>query len=1265
MARFKRAYPRSIFIRDAVPFTPVSPMLIESAAPIIRRRDPRRAGRAWVGGNSGPYGGVAAPAGPIIHVKDAVEDSGAVNTVTVPVNTATGNTLIVYALAAQTGNNPLALASITDSTGTNVWHYSTQLNSQSPPAAGAYNGTSVYQLAAIGYCVNAAAVTSVTVTTTGVAANSSLFVTVSEFSGVLPQATIDGAASSNTVATAGSDTSPNIQVTGSSDVLAACNYNNGTLSQVSPGWTSADPAFTAAAWQITAAPATQNVTWTFTSPALYTASAILAIGVPVLVPRQLPPAAVSARHRQIPHRAVAGNKGTCGGGIAVPATATGIASLTGAGTLTAAGTVLGGAQTGGLVRRRRPARAVLGDRAAAGAGFAAAGIVYAAASLTGAGVVTASGTPYAAAARGGLIRRRTPARAVVGNNGSAGDGVAAPASTTGTASLTGAGVLTAAAVVLAAAVTTGRVYQRHVTAARLVFRGVAAPPLPVALPRPPPQRARLRLARAVTGPRPVCGSGFAAPGFSTGTASLTGAGALTASGTPLAPPATGGLVRRRTAGTYGRAATGSRVQPGGGYAAPGSAAGSASLTGAGTVTATGTVLAPAVTGGLLRRRAVASYGRAATGRGSRPGGGIAVPYTALGVAVLTGAGVLSAAAQVFTPPAAGGVVRRRTATRAVWRGGAAGGIVSATAALTGAGTVTAAGIVYATAAAGSRVMPPRRRTMRAVWHGGGGPFIFTGTATLTGVGSVSAASTTAASGTTGGRVYRRGRGTYGRAAAGNASRPAGGFAPPFIAFGTASLTGAGVLSATSTAVIPVVPTGGLVRRRTTARAVWAGAAAAPAPPVLLGLPPLRITLPAPHRVLWRGFAGPATTFVSSATMVGSSSLSASATVIIPVALPPGRAFRRTPGRGLWRGGLPQPVIPPLVPPSEGPRIPRRTAARAVWRGRAVPPTAAGTASLTGAGTVTAAGHVLAGAQTAGLVRRRTATRAVVGNAARTAAGLAAPGIVYGTATLTGAGTATAAGYQAAPPETGGMVRRRAPARAAAGARSQPGAGTAAPPLIVSVTSTGGRVYRRTRSTYGRAVAGSQARLGAGTAGSLIYQGTASITGAGMVMATSTVAVYGFPGGMVRRRVTARAVWRGSAPGVPIFAGTATLTGAGTVTAAPATAAVNVTTGGLVRRRGTARAVWRGGAGAMLLLQPIAAPLRITLPTPHRVLWRGLAVNRTFFAGAALTGSGAVTATGTVIVPVPSIVPGVTGTAAPQNLTGTATAQNITGTATKG
>ena len=180
-------------------------------------------------------------------------------------------------------------------------------------------------------------------------------------------------------------------------------------------------------------------------------------------------------------------------------------------------------------------------------------------------------------------------------------------------------MVTAAAVLTAAAASSGRVYLRHVTAARLVFRGLAAPPLPLALPRPPPRLGRRLPARARTGVTSAGGSGFAAPSITSGTASLTGAGALTASGSPQAPPATSGRVYRRTTGTYGRAAAGARSRVWAGFAVPVTAAATASLTDAGALTASGTVYAAPSHGGLVRRRTPGTYGRAATGRLALPG----------------------------------------------------------------------------------------------------------------------------------------------------------------------------------------------------------------------------------------------------------------------------------------------------------------------------------------------------------------------------------------------------------------------------------------------------------------------------------------------------------------------------------------------------------------------------------------------------------------------------------------------------------------------
>ena len=391
MARFKRAYPRNIIITR------------QALEPGIH------------------------------HIQDKTAQAGSSNTATVTINSAVGNTLVLYVLGAQTGNNPFALSTVTDSTaGTNTWHYSTQQQSQAPPVAGAYNGSTVYQIAALAYCINAAAVTSITVTTTGVSANSSVFAAVSEFSGVPPQATIDGAASANTVATASLETSPSIQVTGSSDVLAACTYFNGTLSSVTAGWTSFDPGFTAAAWQATTAPTSRNITWNFTAPSLYTTSAILALGVPAVAKLPQPPALATGSHRSPVPRAWVG-KTTAGGGVTAPPislTITATATLTGVGTVTASAQVNAPAAGRSAISRRPHGtygRAVTGNFSACGYGRAGPALFQGTAALTAAGALTATGNIFGGSTAGSLVRRRSSARAGLGPRQQPGAGYAAAA----------------------------------------------------------------------------------------------------------------------------------------------------------------------------------------------------------------------------------------------------------------------------------------------------------------------------------------------------------------------------------------------------------------------------------------------------------------------------------------------------------------------------------------------------------------------------------------------------------------------------------------------------------------------------------------------------------------------------------------------------------------------------------------------------------------------------------------------------------------------
>jgi hypothetical protein len=964
---------------------------------------------------------------------------------------------------------------------------------------------------------------------------------------------------------------------------------------------------------------------------------------------------IGRRARGTYGRAVTGNNAACGDGVAAPATIIAAAALTGAGTLTAAGTVLAAATVSGVLFRRRLGmygRGALGNKGQPGggvaapplpppavtaglvrrraaaravtAGFAAGGLTHGTAALTGAGALTASGTLLAPAATAGLVRCRptgTYGRGAAGSAGRCGSGFAAGGLVYAAAALTGAGALTASGTVPTVAPAGGLVRRR----------------------------AAGTYGRAVTGPRSLPADGRAAPATTIGTAVLTGAGALTAAGTTTVTAVTGGLVRRRAAGTYGRAVTGNTARPGSGLAGPLLFAGTASLTGAGAVTAAGTsvvltapplwrwtarhptppralwrgltvppppiigaaaltgagtltaaghLLTTAATGGLVRRRPAA---RAVTGNTARPGGGLAGPLIFAGAASLTGAGSLTAAGApvVLTAlPLWRWTARHPTPSRVLWRGlTVPPPAVTATAALAGAGTLAAAGTPLAPAPpARFPILPPRRPAARAVWRGlaAPAPVFAVGVASLTGAGALTAAGTALGAARAGGLVRRR---TTARAAAGNTARPGGGYPAPGFTTATAALTGAGTLTAAGTPFASPV---------TGSRAV----------------PPRR----GPARAVWRGVAGPLT-FTGTATLTGAGTLFAAPSSFSPTAT----------------GGL----------------VRRRGAARAVWRGSPyIPKYIPSSAALTGAGTLTAAGTVLGATATGGLVRRRPAARAVTRQ-------VAGPLIFAAAASLTGAGTVTAAGTQTAPAVTGGLLRRRAAGRAVTGARGRIGGGGVTGPLLLAGTvslagagtvtaagtvlgavTTGGLVRRRATGTYGRGAAGAKAQNWAGGAGPVTYIGTAALTGAGTLFAVSTGFAFPATGGLVRRRRAARAVWRGSGPGVPIIQAAAAITGAGTLTAAGHALGGQPATGGLVRRRTTARVVWRGAAGAFLPLTPPLPPLAVRRPTPSRVLWRGNPVPAgAIFASAALTGAGTLTAAGVVEAPPLPPLPPVTLTVA--------------------
>ena len=170
------------------------------------------------------------------------------------------------------GDNPISIASITDSAG-NTWTYSTEQNEQSPPAAGAYSG-SFYGFAAAAYAMETAGVTSVTAVFNE-AITDAVYLTVSEYSGVPSGTGTDAAAAAATPGSGTSQATPSVVTSYSNDVIVAQ-----TAEDI--GWSSVGSPYTLVAgsdcaWAVVAAPGTGQAVFSGTNQAYY-ASVILALG---------------------------------------------------------------------------------------------------------------------------------------------------------------------------------------------------------------------------------------------------------------------------------------------------------------------------------------------------------------------------------------------------------------------------------------------------------------------------------------------------------------------------------------------------------------------------------------------------------------------------------------------------------------------------------------------------------------------------------------------------------------------------------------------------------------------------------------------------------------------------------------------------------------------------------------------------------------------------------------------------------------------------
>jgi hypothetical protein len=231
--------------------------------------------------SDGEYAGL-----PLLAYVQDVSTAGAGTDQEVTITTTAGNTLVACIVAfSYSDATALAISSVTDSAG-NIWHYSTAPSSQSPPANGSWDsaGGGYYGFAAIAYCVNAAAVTSVTVTLNADASDS-LCVDVQEYSFLGPHAAIDGAASAGTLeSSVTSYSTPSITTTTNGGLVVACSAR-GT------GWTGVSPSqftlFSASASHYVNCAVAMNTTagsWSadFTGASQDAqASAILGLGYPL------------------------------------------------------------------------------------------------------------------------------------------------------------------------------------------------------------------------------------------------------------------------------------------------------------------------------------------------------------------------------------------------------------------------------------------------------------------------------------------------------------------------------------------------------------------------------------------------------------------------------------------------------------------------------------------------------------------------------------------------------------------------------------------------------------------------------------------------------------------------------------------------------------------------------------------------------------------------------------------------------------------------
>jgi hypothetical protein len=178
---------------------------------------------------------------------------------TISIATRAGHTLVAVIGAYSHTLSAFGISSITDSA-SNTWTFSTSTSHQNPPAASGVSGYSA--LAAIAWCENAAAVTSITITLGNVCYDWRL--TVYEVAQSAP--VMSGAASSIPLATEATYATPSVTVDAGGCAFAVSTSDDGFLAANSPWRIQSGPADLVTAWLDGASAGSQACTFTTIAP---------------------------------------------------------------------------------------------------------------------------------------------------------------------------------------------------------------------------------------------------------------------------------------------------------------------------------------------------------------------------------------------------------------------------------------------------------------------------------------------------------------------------------------------------------------------------------------------------------------------------------------------------------------------------------------------------------------------------------------------------------------------------------------------------------------------------------------------------------------------------------------------------------------------------------------------------------------------------------------------------------------------------------------